>query len=84
MSASPLARALISSQTGHFFRSCFGLRHTHYHQRKYGSSAPGDSSLHDTRTLRDSMDTTPTDMLRADDGKGYGTIEDPTWIWRTT
>lgn len=37
------------------------------------------------RTLRDHMDTTPTDMRRADDGKGYGSLEDPstTWTWAT-
>jgi hypothetical protein len=37
------------------------------------------------RTLRDRMDTTPTDMRRADDGRGYGNPEDPstTWAWPT-
>jgi hypothetical protein len=29
------------------------------------------------RSLREFMDTTPVDMLRADDGKGYGHLEDP-------
>src|SRR4051812_2453570 len=27
------------------------------------------------RKLRDRMDTTPSDMLRADDGKGYGNLK---------
>jgi hypothetical protein len=37
------------------------------------------------RTLRDCMDTTPTDMRRADDGKGYGNPQHPstTRAWST-
>jgi hypothetical protein len=35
------------------------------------------------RTLRRGMDTTPTDLRRADDGRGDGNPEDPqqTWFW---
>lgn len=35
------------------------------------------------RTLRDRMDTAPTDVRRTDDDSGYGSPEDPsaTWAW---
>ena len=36
------------------------------------------------QSLRELMDATPEDMLRADDGKGYGYSEDPSTIMNST